>query len=399
MKKIDYSNFQNDFELNVPKTVLFNDNTAMNGTLSSENLEEGTINASWAEVNLNTPTEIITKMQASLFGNNTYSVVDKSFYINISQMYRNKYNIEISNKEVEPSPGIITGISFLIKEYSKEGDNIAVLSCEYVNLHNVVKNSNRICKTVSIEKNSQGVWEIDFKKLKRTFEICKMMIFSNPHNPTGTVFDRKVLERIDNLAKKYGVFVICDECHEEFVWNGEHTPYWGVSDNSKINSATFISPGKAYSLSDLKVGAVISGAKAIVSFKKQMAKLHLMHSKISVIATATPYSDTKCIEYIELVKKDISSHIDFTIEFFNKHMPELKVQRQDSLFTLWWDISVWNVTANEVLEMCAINKLQITSGKNFGKENFVRMNLAISTENLVNALKILLKVRNIILER
>ncbi len=42
----------------------------------------------------------------------------------------------------------------------------------------------------------------------------------NPDNPTGAVYPRKTLEGIVAIARKYGLFVICDEIYCNIVFNG-----------------------------------------------------------------------------------------------------------------------------------------------------------------------------------
>ena len=55
-------------------------------------------------------------------------------------------------------------------------------------------------------KEKQGVTE----KLK---EEDQMMIFCNPHNPVGKIWDRETLAHVGELAKKYHVIVVSDEIH------------------------------------------------------------------------------------------------------------------------------------------------------------------------------------------
>ena len=43
------------------------------------------------------------------------------------------------------------------------------------------------------------------------------MTISNPHNPSGRVWTREELSRIAKLTEKYGIFVISDEIHADFV--------------------------------------------------------------------------------------------------------------------------------------------------------------------------------------
>ena len=55
-------------------------------------------------------------------------------------------------------------------------------------------------------------------KIKYNSAIAGMLII-NPDNPTGAVYPREILEEMIGLAKKYDLFVICDEIYQNIVYN------------------------------------------------------------------------------------------------------------------------------------------------------------------------------------
>ncbi len=59
-------------------------------------------------------------------------------------------------------------------------------------------------------------------KIQHNDSIAGMLII-NPDNPTGAVYPRKILEGMVDIAKRYGVFVICDEIYTHIVYNGTDT--------------------------------------------------------------------------------------------------------------------------------------------------------------------------------
>lgn len=48
------------------------------------------------------------------------------------------------------------------------------------------------------------------------------ILIINPDNPTGTVYPRDVLERFVEIARDYGLFLICDETYAHVVYGGAH---------------------------------------------------------------------------------------------------------------------------------------------------------------------------------
>lgn len=69
-------------------------------------------------------------------------------------------------------------------------------------------------------------WQPDLEdienKVKYNPQIVAIAIV-NPDNPTGAVYRRSVLEGIIDIARRYGLFIICDEIYAHITFNGAQT--------------------------------------------------------------------------------------------------------------------------------------------------------------------------------
>jgi len=61
------------------------------------------------------------------------------------------------------------------------------------------------------------------KSVKYNPAVAGILII-NPDNPTGAVYPREILEAIVDIARRYDLFVICDEVYHNIVYNGTSTP-------------------------------------------------------------------------------------------------------------------------------------------------------------------------------
>ncbi len=59
-------------------------------------------------------------------------------------------------------------------------------------------------------------------KVKYNDSIAGLLLI-NPDNPTGAVYPRSVLEKMVDLARRYDIFLICDEIYANIVYNGVET--------------------------------------------------------------------------------------------------------------------------------------------------------------------------------
>ena len=92
---------------------------------------------------------------------------------------------------------------------------------------------------------------IDLEQLEVCFRSgVKVLIFSNPNNPTGAVYTHAEVTAIAHLAEKYNAFVIVDQLYSRQIFEGcEYTHLRGLSLMPSENLLTIIGPSKTESLS------------------------------------------------------------------------------------------------------------------------------------------------------
>lgn len=78
--------------------------------------------------------------------------------------------------------------------------------------------------TYKLDPNNE--WMPDLEDLENKVKYNDSiagLLFINPDNPTGAVYPRKILEKIVDIARRYDIFVICDEIYAHIVFNGAKT--------------------------------------------------------------------------------------------------------------------------------------------------------------------------------
>lgn len=104
----------------------------------------------------------------------------------------------------------------------------------------------------------------DFAALEAAFtDRTRVVLLNNPHNPTGAVFPRNVLQRVVDLARKHDCLIVTDEVYEHLTFNGPHLPVASLP-GAWERTITISSAGKTFSLTGWKVGW-LSGPEELVS--------------------------------------------------------------------------------------------------------------------------------------
>ncbi len=97
----------------------------------------------------------------------------------------------------------------------------------------------------------------------------RAIILSSPSNPTGTVFKRKSLEELADLAIEYDFLVFMDEAYEKFVYKGKHISMASLN-GMEDRVVTFQSFSKSYAMPGYRIGYAVGPEKIIGA----MTRLH-----------------------------------------------------------------------------------------------------------------------------
>jgi len=92
----------------------------------------------------------------------------------------------------------------------------------------------------------------------------RVILVNDPHNPTGTVFSRPVLEEIVRLAERHDAVVVTDEVYEHLVFDQPHTPI-ATLPGAADRTLSISSAGKTFSLTGWKTGWISGPADLITA--------------------------------------------------------------------------------------------------------------------------------------
>lgn len=91
----------------------------------------------------------------------------------------------------------------------------------------------------------------------------RAVLINNPHNPTGAVFPRGVLQRVVDLAAKHDAVIITDEVYEHLTFGERHIPV-ATLPGAEGRTVTISSAGKTFSFTGWKIGW-LSGPEHLVA--------------------------------------------------------------------------------------------------------------------------------------
>jgi len=94
---------------------------------------------------------------------------------------------------------------------------------------------------------------------KRITPKTRAILFSNPSNPTGTVYTEEELDMIVDIAREHGLYIVSDEVYREFVYNGSKAISMLKYAQSMPDQVLVVdSMSKRYSLCGARLGCIVS---------------------------------------------------------------------------------------------------------------------------------------------
>ncbi|WP_150957494.1 aminotransferase class I/II-fold pyridoxal phosphate-dependent enzyme [Microbacterium testaceum] len=90
----------------------------------------------------------------------------------------------------------------------------------------------------------------------------RVILVNDPHNPTGSVFSREVLDEVVRLAHQHDAIIVTDEVYEHLVFDGPHVPI-ATLPGAFERTVSISSAGKTFSLTGWKTGWVTGPADLV----------------------------------------------------------------------------------------------------------------------------------------
>jgi len=229
--------------------------------------------------------------------------------INIAwQKYFSTVGIKLNEKEIITTSGGSEGLILAMCAVADPGEEILAFEPFYTNYNGFGAIGGIKVKAVTLDIKDGFHLPSDQAIEKKITKKTKAIIFTNPSNPTGTVFTKAELQRIVKIAKKHNLFIIADETYREFSFTGEKCFSLMSFPTAKELVILVDSASKRFNVCGARIGCVASHNTEIMQavFKFCMARLSV--STIEQLALAPIISNSK--KFIAPVVKEYKKRRD-----------------------------------------------------------------------------------------
>ena len=169
-------------------------------------------------------------------------------------------------REVMVTSGATEALAGALLAIIEPGDEVVLFEPMYDAYLPLVRLAGGIPKFVTLRPPH---WRFDEAMLAEAFSPrTKAVLFNNPLNPTGTVYDRTELELLARFCVAHDAIAICDEVWEHLVFDGcRHVPLMALP-GMRERTVKIGSAGKIFSLTGWKVGLVAAAPRLLAALAK-----------------------------------------------------------------------------------------------------------------------------------
>lgn len=289
----------------------------------------------------------------------------------LTEKYRESNQIKYASPErILVTSGISSALLLLFTALINPGDECLVIMPYFLMYPSMLKFNG--AKITTIPENFQPE---DLKKLES--KNFKLIIYSNPSNPSGYIFTRAQLEALAELAEKTNSYLISDEIYELFDYDKKFLSVGSFYEKT-ITLSGF---SKTYSMTGLRLASILASSELIKNLTT------LQQYTIVCAPSITQYAG------IEALRTDMSEYIqdykekrDYVYEELKAYYP---LEKSAGAFYFFLPI---RGNDEEFVERAVVEKsLILVPGFIFHEsKNFIRISFASEWENLkrgVQALK------------
>jgi aspartate aminotransferase len=311
----------------------------------------------------------------------------------ICHKFKRDNNLIYTPEQIVVSTGAKQSLINVILALINPGDEVIIPAPYWVTYYEQVKMAGGI--PVVIETTIDNDFKITAKQLiQHLTEKSKLMIFSNPCNPTGSSYSKEELKTIaDVVAETSNFYVISDEIYEHINFSGKNVSFAEFK-NVYDRTITVNGVSKAFAMTGYRVGyigAPIEIAKACTKLQGQYTSGTCSISQRATLAAVS--AEPSKIQYmVDAFRK----RRELVYQLL-KEIPGIKINMPEGAFYFFFDVSSFfgksyngktiNTATDLSLFLLDEGLVALVTGEAFGDKNCLRLSYATSEDILREALK------------
>ena len=354
------------------------------------------IGLSLGEPDFNTPDFIKEAAKEAIDQNyNSYSPVDG--YADLKQAIINKFKrdngLDYLPGQIVVSTGAKQSLANVAMAVINPGDEVILPAPYWVSYSEIVK----LAEGIPVEVPT--TIDTDFKMTAAQLEEAitpktKMLWYSSPCNPSGSVYSKEELEALAAVLRKHpGIIVVSDEIYEHINFTGGHHSM-AACEGMYDRTVTVNGVSKAFAMTGWRIGYI--GAPEWLARACNKVQGQITSGANSIAQRATIAALDAPVSKIQYMIDKFHQRRDLVLKLLGE-IPGMHLNVPEGAFYVFPDISSYfgktikGKTINTANDLCMLlleeANVATVTGEAFGNPNCIRISYAASEAELTEAIK------------
>ncbi|MDB4542702.1 PatB family C-S lyase [bacterium] len=291
---------------------------------------------------------------------------------------------------VMPVGNLIQALIASVASFSQPGDGVVIQTPIYYPFLSIVDSLDRRLVENPLRRGPDR-YEMDLDHLERVIDDkTRLLLFCNPHNPTGRAFERSELEQVAAIAVANDLIVVSDEIHADLVYpGGRHIPLASLGPEIAARTITLTSATKTFNMAGLKCALIHFGSPQLMREQRTLFNEHLLGTPniMGIEATLAAWRDGDA--WLASVLQQLDTNRARVTAFLAEHLPSVIFQPPEAGYLAWLDCSALELSARPHPFFLAEARVAFSDGQQFSEQakQFVRLNFATAPEVLEQILE------------
>ena len=310
----------------------------------------------------------------------------------IAEKLKRDNDLTYSADEILVSTGAKQCIANAILSLVDEGDEVIMPSPYWVSYAEIVKMVGGV--VVEVPAGVENDYKITADQLKNAItDKTRLIIYSSPCNPTGSVYSHEELQSFANVILEYpGLYIISDEIYE-LIHFSERPVSMAAIDGMWERTITVNGVSKAFAMTGWRIGYLAAPKWITDACNKMQGQVTSGANSIAQMAAkAAVQADPSVVA--DMVKT-FRHRRDLVFDLL-KDIPNIKINLPEGAFYFFPDIRFYlgkqynGKRIDTAQDLCIYlleeHRLALVTGEAFGDPNCIRMSYATSDEILKEAM-------------
>ena len=352
------------------------------------------ISLSLGEPDFNTPDFVKEAAKKAIDDNySAYSPVDGFLEVKkaIVKKFERDNQLTYKPENIVVSTGAKQSLYNIAQVMLNDGDEVILPAPYWVSYYEIIKLSGGV--PIVVPTSVENDFKISPEQLAAAITPkTKMVWYSSPCNPSGSVFTKEELQGLANVLEQHpNIYVVSDEIYEHIIFKGNNASMAAIP-SMFDRTITVNGLAKGFAMTGWRIGYIGAPefiAKACTKIQGQVTSGTNVIAQIATIAAME--ADPSAIKYMVDAFK---TRRDLVVDLV-KNIPGLKVNIPDGAFYVFPDVSSFfgktlkgtKITDANDLAMYLLAEANVATvtGDAFGNPNCIRISYATSDVLLIEA--------------